>query len=181
MNFSLASNKRHCMESEEKENRNEKIDNHAKKMKATTDDQSVIRDQIIEEFRKRSLEASFQMISKNFDDYFSYRSSCLFFHCGIRNVNVLHRVETSKSNRNDNEHRKELYICLFQYFDLRHVRDLGQIYFYPDLINQLIRCRFSSGIRTDSKVKTFKNGKLIDVSEENKRYVKWKDFCKQIH
>ena len=99
----------------------------------------------------------------------------------FRIVDALDRVETSKSNRNDSEHRKELYTRLSQYLDRRHVRDHGQTYVFPDLINQLIRCRFPSDIHAYSKVKTFKNGKLVDVSEENKHYVKWEDFCKQTH
>jgi len=82
MDLSLASKKRRSVESEEKENRNERTDDRAKKMKVTTADQSKIRDQIVEEFRKRSLEIPFQMIGKNLNDYLSHHNSCrLFSHC----------------------------------------------------------------------------------------------------
>jgi hypothetical protein len=90
-------------------------------------------------------------------------------------------LETSKTNRSDGEHRKELYTRLSQYLDRRHVRNRGQTYIFPDLINQMIRCRFPNDIRAFEKVKSFKNGKLTDVSEENKYYVQWEDFCKKTH
>jgi hypothetical protein len=45
----------------------------------------------------------------------------------------------------------------------------------------MIRSRFPHDIRAYEKVKTFKNGKLTNVSEEDKFYVQWEDFCKKIH
>jgi hypothetical protein len=49
----------------------------------------------------------------------------------------------------------------------------GQTYIFPDLINQMVRCRFPNDIRSYNTVKTFKNGKLSNVTEENKYYVQW--------
>jgi hypothetical protein len=69
------SNKRRFMESEEKENQNDKTNDRAKQMKITTDDRSIIRNQIIKEFQKRSLEIPFQMIGKNLDGYCSHNNS----------------------------------------------------------------------------------------------------------
>ena len=90
-------------------------------------------------------------------------------------------MKTSQANRNDAEHRKELYTRLSAYLDQRQVRNYRQTYILPDLIHQLIRCRFPNDIRAYHTVKTLKNGKLSDVSEENKYYVQWKDFCKTTH
>jgi hypothetical protein len=75
----MLSKKRRFMESEEKENQNGRTDDHAKQMKITTDDRSKIRNQIIEEFQKRSLEIPFQMIGKNFDGHCSHYNLYLFF------------------------------------------------------------------------------------------------------
>jgi hypothetical protein len=76
-----------------------------------------------------------------------------------------------KTNRNDAEHRKELYSRLSVYLDHRQVRNRGQTYIFPDLFNQLIRCRFPKDIRAYQTVKTFKNRKLNNVIEENKYHV----------
>ncbi|CAF4168192.1 unnamed protein product, partial [Rotaria sordida] len=87
------------------------------------DDQMKIRHQIIEEFRKRNLEISIQIID------------------------VIDLLEPSKTNRNDAEQRKELYTRLSQHLDRRQIRNRGQTYIFPDLINQTIRCRFPNDIR----------------------------------
>ncbi|CAF2900057.1 unnamed protein product [Rotaria sp. Silwood2] len=121
------------------------------------DDQMKIRNQIIEEFQKRNLEVPIQIID------------------------VIDRLEASKKNRNDAEHRKELYTRLSQYLDRCQILNRGQTCILPDLINQMIRCRFPNDIRAYQRVKTFKNGKLNNVTEENKYHVQWQDFCKKMH
>ncbi|CAF1448875.1 unnamed protein product [Rotaria sordida] len=92
------------------------------------DDQMKIRHQIIEEFQKRNLEVSIQII------------------------------EPSTTNRNDAEHRKELYTRLSQYLDRRQIRNRGQTYIFLDLINQMIRGRFLNDIRGYQTAKLSKMG-----------------------
>ena len=84
---------------------------------------------------------------------------------------MLEQTKTSQTNRNDAVHLKELYGLLSDYLDRRHVHSRGQTYIYPDLIHQLIRSRFPNDIRAYQEVKTFKTGKLVNVSEENQYYV----------
>ncbi|CAF1535271.1 unnamed protein product, partial [Rotaria sordida] len=94
---------------------------------------------------------------------------------------VIDLLEPSKTNRNDAEQRKELYTRLSQHLDRRQIRNRGQTYIFPDLINQTIRCRFPNDIRAYQIVKTFKDGKFNNVTEENKYHAQWQDFCKKIH
>lgn len=86
---------------------------------------------------------------------------------------------TSGRNRNHCEHRKELYGRLCHYLDARRIRYHGQTYIYPELINCLIRTRFPEDLRDYQTVKKMKHGRLVDVTERNKYYVQWDDFCKE--
>ncbi|CAF1283513.1 unnamed protein product [Rotaria sordida] len=97
MASSISSSKR-SLSSEEKEN-DQKLNNDSsnKKLKTTLDSLQEIRLKIIEEFRKRNLEIPLHLI------------------------NTIDRSETSETNRNDAEHRKELYARLSEYLDRRQV------------------------------------------------------------
>ncbi|CAF4082679.1 unnamed protein product [Rotaria sordida] len=102
MASSISSSKR-SLSSEEKEN-DQKLNNDSsnKKLKTTLDSQQEIRLKIIEEFRKRNLEIPLHLI------------------------NTIDRSETSETNCNDAEHRKELYARLSEYLDRRQVGNRDQ-------------------------------------------------------
>ena len=176
MTSSSASAKRHLLPYEEKEN-NQMDENNGsvKKPKIMSDDRIRLRQQIVEEFRKRDLKVSVQMIGKNLDRHCTDCKSLSFCF-----IDLIDGFQTSKTNRSDVEHRKELYSRLSLYLDRRQVRNRGQTYIFPELISEMIRCRFPNDIRSYDTVKTIKNGKLNTVSEENKYYIQWQDFCKQI-
>lgn len=94
-------------------------------------------------------------------------------------IDMIDRKATSSRNRSDGEHRKELYGRLCQYLDSRRICDHGQTYIYPELIHRLIRSRFPEDVRNYQTVKKVKHGQLVDVSERDKCYVQWEDFCKE--
>ncbi|CAF4375741.1 unnamed protein product, partial [Rotaria magnacalcarata] len=96
--FSISSSKRCLPTSEDKENDKDNNDSQ-KKTKTIADEQQKVRHEIIEEFRKRNLEVPVHMID------------------------AIDRSETSKTHRNDAEHRKELYCRLSEYLDRRQVRN----------------------------------------------------------
>jgi len=162
------------LSTQKENNQNDNSNDGVKKMKIMLDDQMKIRNQIIEEFRKRNLEVPVHMIGKS-----------LVSHCAkckslsICFIDIINRSETSKTNRNHAEHWKELYTRLSEYLDRRQIRNHSQTYIFPDLIYQMIRCRFLNDIRAYQTVKTFKNGKLNDVTEGYKYRVQWQDFCKK--
>ncbi|CAF1268950.1 unnamed protein product [Rotaria sordida] len=128
MASSISSSKR-SLSSEEKEN-DQKLNNDSsnKKLKTTLDSLQEIRLKIIEEFRKRNLEIPLHLI------------------------NTIDRSETSETNRNDAEYRKELYARLSEYLDRRQVGNRDQPYIFPDLFHQLIRYRFPNDIRAYQRV-----------------------------
>jgi hypothetical protein len=118
---SSSSTKRRLLSCEEKENnQNDNRNDGVKKTKTMPDDQMKIRNQVIEEFRNRNLEIPVQMIGGSLDGYFTnYKSLSLCF------IDMIDRSKTSKTNRNDVEHRKELYTRLSSYLDHRKVRNRG--------------------------------------------------------
>ncbi|CAF2042074.1 unnamed protein product [Rotaria magnacalcarata] len=155
MSFTASSSSKRCLFSSEEEADN--IDeNSTKKKKTIFDDKQHIRFQIEEEFRKINLEIPFDIID------------------------AIDQGPLTRTHSNDIERRKELYCHLSDYLDRRRVRSRGQTYIFPDLMHQLIRCRFPSDIRAYQTVKSAKGRTLVNVLDENKYYVQWKDFCKKI-
>ena len=103
---------------EKENNENDNSNDGAKKRKIMFDNQIKIRQQIIEEFLNRSLEAPVQMIGKSLDGPCTNHKPCL-----LCSIDMIHRSETNKTNRNDVEYRKELYTRLSVYLDRRKVRN----------------------------------------------------------
>lgn len=173
---SSASAKRRLLPFEEKENDQMGDSNDGvKKLKITPDIQMKIRQQIFEEFCKRDLKVPVPMIRENLDGHCTDEKSLSFCF-----IDLIDAFKTSKTNRSDVEHRKELYSRLSSYLDRRQVRNRGETYIFPELITEMIRCRFPNDIRSYDTVKTVKSGTLSIISEEKKHYVQWEDFCKEI-